>query len=51
MKKIAEALAGLLIAAGAAAAWRYWQIDGLLAVLIVLSGLSLTAHAFGYPRE
>ena len=47
MKKIAQILIGLVVAAAATAAWHSWHIDGLVAVLIVLGGLGVTYQAFG----
>jgi len=46
--KICQAIFGVAIAGCGALAWRFWNIDGLLAFFIVLAGLGMTAHAFGY---
>lgn len=48
MKKIAEAACGLLIAGAAAAAWRFWQVDGFIAFWGILIGLGFVGHAFDY---
>ena len=46
-KKIGQAILGVAIAVGGAW-WRFWDIDGYIAFVIVLSGLGMAAHAFGY---
>ena len=48
VKKTVQATLGLVIAFGAAAAWRFWSIDGMLAILVVFGGLGMTGHAFGF---
>jgi len=48
VKKVAEAACGMIVAVGAGVAWRVYGIDGMLAVLIALSGLGMVGHAFGY---
>jgi hypothetical protein len=47
-KKICQAILGVAIDVGGAFAWRYWNIDGYIAFVIVLSGLGMAGHAFGY---
>jgi hypothetical protein len=47
-KKICQAVLGVAIAVGGALTWRFWDIDGYVAFVIVLSGLGMAAHAFGY---
>lgn len=48
LTKMAEAACGLLIAVGVGVAWHCYGVDGMLAVLIALSGLGMVGHAFGY---
>ena len=49
VKKTVQATLGLVIAFGAAAAWRFWNIDGMLAILVVFGGLwNARADAFGF---
>jgi hypothetical protein len=47
-KNIGQAVLGVAIAVGGALAWRFWDIDGYIAFVVVLSGLGMAAHAFGY---
>ena len=47
-KKIAEGVCGLLIAAGGAAAWHFWGVDGFLAMILAFIGLGMVGDAFGY---
>lgn len=38
--KILQLATGLLVAAGAAIAWHYWHIDGLLAALVAFGQMA-----------
>ena len=50
--KICQAIFGVAIAVvWSALAWRFWNIDGYLAFFIVLAGLGMAAHAFGYKTS
>ena len=48
--KIAEVACGLLIAGTATAAWRFWHINGFIAILGILIGLDFLGHAFEYKN-
>lgn len=41
------AMVGLLMIGGAAAGWKFWQIDGFLAFLLGAAGVTLVGAAFG----
>lgn len=48
MNKSVEAIFGLILTAGAVAAWRFWNVDGFLACIVVFTGISMIGHAVGY---
>ena len=48
MNKTIEAAFGLAVAIGAAAAWRFWGVDALLACIAAFTGISMVGHAVGY---
>ncbi len=45
------AVLGVGIMVASALAWKYWQIDSMFAVIGVLSGLGMSAAAFGYGGD
>ena len=47
MHEAIQAVVGFMIAISAGAAWRYWEIDGFVALMFSLAGLSLVMRAFG----
>lgn len=47
LKQALAGIVGLIMIAGAAAAWKYWHIDGFLAFLLGGAGVSLIGFAFG----
>ena len=47
VQKIGALILGIGIAVASAVAWRFWQIDGIFAILGVLSGLGIAAEACG----
>lgn len=49
--KVLQLATGLLVATGAAIAWHYWHIDGLLAALVAFGGLAVAYSAFGQMAE
>jgi hypothetical protein len=51
MMKLLGMICGLLIMGGAAAAWHYWHVDGLIALLIAGGGMTLVYNAFGINNE
>lgn len=47
MQKIGALFLGIAVAVAAAAAWRFWNIDALFAILGVITGLGIAAEACG----
>lgn len=44
---VLSVLVGLLIMAGALAAWHYWQMDGVIAFIVAAGGATLVSHGVG----
>ncbi len=43
--KVVGVVAGLAVAACAALAWHYWQMDGFISFMVALGGLGLAAKS------
>ena len=46
-QSIFAVIVGLLLIAGAAAGWKFWQIDGFIASMLGCAGVALIGTAFG----
>jgi hypothetical protein len=47
LKTLLAVIVGVAMIAGAAAGWKFWQIDGFLAALLGAAGITLIGAAFG----
>jgi hypothetical protein len=50
MKKIAENICGFVIAGCGLCLWRYWNVPGVAAALLVLVGLGMVYDSFAEAK-
>ena len=50
-RMILGVLAGLAIAAGSLLAWRFWQIDGVVAIVFALVGAGIVVGALSHISD
>jgi predicted negative regulator of RcsB-dependent stress response len=51
MKTFGAILVGLLLIAAAAAGWKFWQVDAMIAVIVGGSGIGLITSAFSKDED